>query len=375
MLDIVITYVIPFLVALTVLIFFHELGHFWVARRNGVRVDVFSIGFGTELFGWTDRTGTRWKVSAIPLGGYVKMFGEGMAEDEDGNERELTDAEKAVSFSHKRLGQRAAIVAAGPIANFILAFILYVAVFMTFGAPSSPHAAVGQVVSGSAAEEAGLRAGDTVLAIDGQPVRLFEDLRAVVLANPGKPLAFSVRRDGETLTLTATPKARTQPDGSIGGQLGVGPDPAQVDYTRQGPVDSVVMAAEQTVAITGRILSAVGAMFTSSEARSQLGGLPRIAEIAGDSAATGMLSVGFLVFLAALSVNLGVLNLFPIPMLDGGHLVFYVVEAVRGRPLSERAQEYGFRIGLTLVFILMIYAHWNDVVHFKVLESIIGLFS
>lgn len=375
MIDIVITYVVPFLIALTALIFFHELGHYWVARRNGVRIDVFSIGFGPEIYGWTDRAGTRWKISAVPLGGYVKMFGEGMAEDEDGNERALTEEEKAVSFSHKRLGQRAAIVLAGPVANFILAFFLYITVFLAFGVPSAPHAAIGQIISGSAAEEAGFQSGDTVLAIDGTPVKLFEDLRVIVMANPGKPLVFSLRRDGADLSLTATPKSKTFPDGSIGGQLGVGPDPAQVDYTPQGPVDSVVMAAEQTVAVTGRILSAVGAMFTSAEARSQLGGLPRIAEIAGDSAAAGMFSVGFLVFLAALSVNLGVLNLFPIPMLDGGHLVFYAVEAVRGRPLSERAQEYGFRIGLTLVLVLMIYAHWNDVVHFKVWESIVGLFS
>lgn len=375
MIDIAITYVIPFLVALTALIFFHELGHYWVARRAGVRIEVFSIGFGSELYGWTDKAGTRWKIAAIPLGGYVKMFGEGMAEDENGNERELTDEEKAVSFSHKTLLQRTAIVFAGPIANFVLAFVLYVAVFMAFGAPSAPHAAVGQVVQGSAAELGGLQTGDTIVSIDGEKVALFEDLRRIVIASPAKPLVFAVSRDGNDVTLTVTPKKATFPDGSIGGQVGIRPDPRQMDYTPKGPIEAASMAVDQTVAITGRILEAVGSMFTSSEARGQLGGLPRIAQMAGDSASNGFFSVGFLIFMAALSINLGVLNLFPIPMLDGGHLVFYAVEAVRGRPLSEQTQEYGFRIGLTLVLVLMLYAHWNDVVHFKVWEMIVGLFS
>lgn len=375
MIHILTQYAVPFLIALTLLIFFHELGHYWVARRNGVRIDVFSIGFGPELFGWNDSAGTRWKISAVPLGGYVKMFGEGMAEDEDGNSRDLTDEEKAVSFSHKRIGQRSAIVLAGPVANFILAFVLYVVVFMAFGAPSAPHAAIGEVFKGSAAEEAGFRSGDTIVSIDGTAVSLFGDLQRIVVASPDKTLTFLVRRDGAEMTLRATPRAIKLGDGSVGGQLGVRPDPMQVAYTPQGPGDAVVLAAEQTVAVTGRILSAVGAMFTSSEARGQLGGLPRIAEMAGDSAAGGYFSVGFLIFMAALSVNLGVLNLFPVPMLDGGHLVFYIVEAVRGRPLSERAQEYGFRIGLTLVLVLMLYAHWNDLVHFKVWESVVGFFS
>lgn len=375
MIHILTQYAVPFLIALTLLIFFHELGHYWVARRNGVRIDVFSIGFGPELFGWNDNAGTRWKISAVPLGGYVKMFGEGMAEDDEGNDRELTPEEKAVSFSHKRIGQRSAIVLAGPVANFILAFVLYVVVFMAFGAPSAPHAAVGEVFKGSAAEEAGFQSGDTIVSIDGTAVSLFGDLQRIVVASPDKTLTFVIKRNGTEMMLRATPHAVKLSDGSIGGQLGVRPDPMQVVYTPQGPGDAVVLAAEQTVAVTGRILSAVGSMFTSSEARSQLGGLPRIAEMAGDSAAGGYFSVGFLIFMAALSVNLGVLNLFPVPMLDGGHLVFYLIEAVRGRPLGERAQEYGFRIGLTLVLVLMLYAHWNDLVHFKVWESVVGFFS
>lgn len=375
MIDIIVTYAIPFLIALTVLIFFHELGHFWVARRAGVRCDVFSIGFGSEVFGWNDSKGTRWKISAIPLGGYVKMFGEGQAEDENGEERELTEDEKKVSFSHKTMGQRVAIVAAGPIANFILAFVLYVAVFTAFGAPSAPHAAVGEVFADSPAAEAGFKKGDTITAIDGRTIKLFTELQRVVVASPEKTLVFDVVRDGKPLSISVTPRRATFADGSEGGQLGIRPDATQMDYTPQGPVDAVVLAGEQTVAITGRILSAVGSMFTSAEARSQLGGLPRIAQLAGDSAATGFFSVGFLIFMAALSVNLGVLNLFPIPMLDGGHLVFYAVEAVRGKPLSEKAQEYGFRIGLTLVLILMLYAHWNDVLHFKVWERIVNIFS
>lgn len=372
--DILINYIIPFLVALSILVFFHELGHYWVARRNGVRIEVFSVGFGKELTGWTDSAGTRWKICAVPLGGYVKMFGEGAVDDE-GEEKELTEDEKAVSFHHKRLGQRVAIVAAGPIANFILAIVLYFGVYWVFGVPSQPLAGVGVVHAESAAAVAGFESGDTVVSIDGEKVTYFSDMQRIVSASPGRALTIIVSRRGEEMVLNATPTPRKAADGTTTGLLGVGPDVSQFIYEEKSFVSASVLAVEQTAHVAGMIFKAVGRMITNSDDREQLGGLGRIAEMAGQSSAQGLFSVGFISFLAVLSVNLGVLNLLPIPMLDGGHLIFYAAEAVRGRPLSERVQEYGFRIGLTLILILMIYAHWNDLVHFKVVESVLNLFS
>lgn len=369
-----IDYIVPFLVALSVLIFFHELGHYWVARRNGVRIEVFSLGFGREITGWTDSAGTRWKVSLIPLGGYVKMFGEGVVDD-DGEDRVLTPEEQAVSFHHKRLGQRAAIVLAGPVANFILALVLYVIAFWGFGVPSGFLAGIGTVQPDSAAAEAGFERGDTIVSIQGEKVTYFKDLQRVVSASPGKPLTIIIRRDDEERVLNATPRPRKKGDGTTIGLLGVGPDQTQMTYEDKGFIDASVLAVEQTVMISKLIVTSVGRMFTSSEDRENLGGLGRIAEMAGQSSSQGLFSITFITFMAMLSVNLGVLNLFPVPMLDGGHLVFYLAEAIRGRPLSERVQEYGFRMGLTLVLILMLYAHWNDLVHFKVVESVLNLFS
>ena len=363
--------VVPFVFVLTVLVFVHEMGHYWVARRCGVRIEVFSIGFGPELFGWNDKTGTRWKVSAVPLGGYVKMFGEGdTVADADGQERTLSDEEKKVSFAHKRLGQRAAIVAAGPIANFLLAIVLLGGLFGLAGTPRLLPVVAG-VQAGSAAEAAGIRPGDRILSVAGEDMQWFDDLRRVIAELPGVEVDVLLSRDDAERTLKVTPKAVPAAAGGtqMVGQLGVTADPAQVGYLRYGPATAAWKAVETTVVMSGRILGYLGQIIVGARPADEVGGPLRIAQMSAEVAAGGF--VNLINFMAVLSINLGLINLFPIPMLDGGHLVFFMAEGLRGRPLGPRTQEYGFRFGLILVFLLMIFATWNDLVyHFKVIELI-----
>jgi regulator of sigma E protease len=364
-----------FLVVLTVLVFVHELGHYWVARRNGVRVDVFSIGFGPELFGWTDRAGTRWKVSAVPLGGYVKMFGDAdPASSPDPNLATMSDDERSMSFHHKRLGQRAAVVAAGPIANFLFAIVVFAGVYSIVGQPfTSPE--VVSVVSGSAADRAGLVAGDRIIQINGVDVERFEQIQRIVQLNLDHPLQLVVRRDDRTVSLTANPtiEEKADPRGNIVRTPRLGIEGRKVEFVRHGPVEAIWRGMAETWIQTAGTLQALGQMVVGKRQTDDLGGPLRIGEMAGDVARGGAASL--LVFMAVLSVNLGLINLFPVPMLDGGHLLFYAVEALRGRPLGPRAQEYGFRIGLVLVFSLMLFATWNDLSRLPFVKYLVSLVS
>ncbi len=362
---------IPFLVILTALVFVHELGHYLIARWNGVRVEVFSIGFGPELFGWDDKAGTRWKFSLIPLGGYVKMFGDANAASmpADGNE-EMSAAERAVAFPHKRLGQRAAIVAAGPIANFLFAIVVLAALFMFYGQPFTP-AVVGEVNEGSAAEAAGFQVGDKVTAVDGTTVARFEELQRIVAIRPGEELRITVERGGREVDLLATPDRVERPNGlgetHVVGLLGLrGGAP---EYTRHGPLSAMWQATRETVSIVDQTFTALGQIIRGARDTDELGGPIRIAQMSGQAAELGLLTM--IHFAAMLSINLGLINLFPVPMLDGGHLLFYAIEAVRGRPLGERAQEYGFRIGLALVLTLMVFVTWNDLLRIDSLVNFV----
>lgn len=365
-------YIVVFLLVLTVLVFVHEYGHYWVARRNNVRVEVFSIGFGPELYGWTAESGTRWKISAIPLGGYVKMFGEG-EDDTDGPE--LSEQEKAVSFHYKTVGQRAAIVAAGPIVNFIFAIFAFAVLAGAVGTPK-PLAAVGNVVKESVAEKVGLQPGDQFISIDGEMITYFSDLSRIVSANANRTVSIIINRDGNEIVLNAVPQStvRTNAEGVEVevGVLGVGYNPEFVEYERQNPVMALKVGAERTYFVTVNILSYIGDMVSGRRGTDELGGPLRIAQISGEMAKQGFAEVIFL--MAMLSVNLGLINLFPIPMLDGGHLAFYSIEALFGKPLGAKAQEYGFRFGLILVLMLVVFVTWNDLVHLEVIESIKGLF-
>jgi regulator of sigma E protease len=349
---------------LTVLVFVHEFGHYAIARWNGVRIDVFSIGFGPELFGWWDSAGTRWKFSTIPLGGYVKMFGDSDASSGQplpGLGR-LAQSERNVSFHYKRLGQRAAIVAAGPAANFAFAIVVLTVLFITFGQPYTP-AEVGQVQPGSAAEQGGIRAGDVILSIDGQAVARFEDVQQAVRMNPGVVMAIAVRRDAKTLTLQVTP-ARTEVTDRFGnryeiGLLGIAR--SGMEYIKRDPMTALYQAVGETWNLSASTLQAMWQMVKGTRTTDELGGPLRIAQMSGEVARGGIAPI--LTFMALLSVSLGLINLFPVPILDGGHLLFYAAEAIRGRPLGQKAQEYGFRIGLALVLTLMVFTTWNDLVH------------
>jgi regulator of sigma E protease len=363
-----------FLLVLTVLVFVHELGHYLIARRNGVRVDVFSIGFGRELFGWSDRAGTRWKFSLIPLGGYVKMFGD--SDPSSGPSAvglaRLSQSEREVSFHGKRLGQRAAIVAGGPLANFVFAIVVFAGLFMTYGQPFTP-AQVGQVTPGSAAEKGGIKAGDLIISINGHSIDRFEDVQQAVRLDPaGVPMEIVVRRDGQDVTLHVTPTLTEKTD-RFGnryqfGLLGIGR--SGVDYIRRDPASAVVRAVGETWNLSSATLQAMWQIVIGMRSSEELGGPFKIAQLSGEVAQGGI--VPLLGFMAMLSINLGLINLFPVPVLDGGHLLFYAAEAVRGKPLGQRAQEYGFRIGLALVVTLMLYVTWNDI-HLKIAELVKGL--
>lgn len=361
-------YVVPFLFVLTIVVFFHELGHFWVARRAGVKIVAFSIGFGPELAGFYDRHGTRWKISAIPLGGYVKFLGDDNAAstpDRAALER-MTAADREGSFFHKSVGARAAIVAAGPIANFLLAIVIFAGLFMVVGRPlTTPQ--VDAVQAGSAAERAGFQPGDVILTIDGTKIDTFADMQRIVSISADRPLAIEVERGGDQLTLNATPDQREIKDGFGNthriGVLGISraTGGAEVRTERFGPVDATVMATREVWFIVARTFDYLGGVVTGRESADQLGGPIRIAQVSGQVATFGIAAL--LQLAAVLSVSIGLLNLFPVPLLDGGHLLFYAIEALRGRPLGERAQELGFRIGLALVLMLMLFATWNDILN------------
>jgi regulator of sigma E protease len=367
-------YIVPFLVVLTVLVFVHELGHYSVARWNGVRIEVFSIGFGPELFGWTDRAGTRWKVGALPLGGYVRMFGEGdrvSAASADQTAAEA-NADRTGSFRHKRLWQRAAVVSAGPVANFIFAIVALAVIFATVGQAFTP-AEVGGVEAGSAAAAAGIHPGDRILAIDGRGIQRFEALQQIVQLNTGTPMTILLDRGGKDLTVTATPNVISETDrfGSSHQTTRLGISRQRVDYVRHNPLSAIWYAGQETWNLTTGTLRAVGQMISGRRSSEELSGPVGIIRMSGEVAEGGIVSIVW--FMAVLSVNLGLINLFPIPVLDGGHLLFYVAEAIRGKPLGERAQEYGFRVGLALVLTLMVFATWNDLVRLRIVEFIKGL--
>lgn len=357
-------YLLPFLFVLTLVVFFHELGHFWVARRCGVKIDAFSIGFGPELFGFNDRHNTRWRVAAIPLGGYVRFHGDESAASTPDKDvlAKMSEADRKDSFFYKPVAQRALIVAAGPIANFILAIVIFAGIFMFYGKQASP-ARVDTIMPASAAEAAGFKKGDLIVLIDGNKVDSFTDMQRIVSISPGEMLEFTINRNNQQIMLKAAPKLSENKDrfGNVTriGLLGISGlmDPP----VRVGPVDAITLGTAETWFVVDRTVSYIVGIIRGRESADQLGGPLRIAQVSGQVASIGFTALMHLT--AVLSVSIGLLNLFPVPLLDGGHLLFYAFEALRGRPLSERMQEYGFRVGLALVIMLMVFATWNDIVH------------
>ncbi len=374
--DLLTHYILPFVVVLTILVFVHELGHYLVARWNGVKVDVFSIGFGPELFGWTDKAQTRWKVSLLPLGGYVKMSGDANAASTPDQEQihKMSDHDRSLTLHGKTVWQRIAVSAAGPLFNYLFAFLVFSFLFATVGERYTP-AEIGLIQEGSAAQKAGLLVGDRIVSIEDLPIQRFEDMQLIISENPGTPLIMTVMRGEDEFSLNVTPDIK-EAKGVFGkkrelGILGIGRQ--GVEYIQRGPVEAVFYAAKECYTLTAQTLKSVGQMIMGTRSAEELGGPLRIAQLAGEVAQAGLPT--FLWFIGVLSVSLGFINLLPIPLLDGGHLLFYGIEVVRGgKPLSEKAQEKGFYVGFLIVGSLMIFSFWNDLVHLKVVEKIINLF-
>jgi len=443
-------FAVPFVIVLGVLVFFHELGHYLAARWCGVHVETFSVGFGRALASWTDKRGTNWKVAWLPLGGYVKLHGQERPEDVDADARALWQPGR--TFHEKQVGARAIVIAAGPVANFILAAVLFAVLFATAGEPIIPpnvyvpadsaaaraglrtgdrveaidgHPVsrfddierlvaarpgqqvtlairrgdlsltvvataaervaagravgdlgaepllppdVGGVVSNSAASRAGLKAGDRIETIDGEAMHRFEDIRRVVSSHPAQPLTLGVRRGGALLSIPLTTDVRTE-DGHSIGSLGVQADATQ--SIRLSPVAAAEEGVTHTYDVIAQTLSGLWGIIIGGHGADQLGGPLRIAQLSGEVAQLGVSSL--INFIAVLSVNLGLINLFPIPVLDGGHLLFYLFEAIRGRPLPKRAVEYGFRAGFALLVGLFVFATWNDLSHLGLMRWVHGL--
>jgi regulator of sigma E protease len=349
-------WIVPFLFTLTIIVFFHELGHFLIARFCGIKVMVFSIGFGPELVGFYDRRGTRWKISAIPLGGYVKFFGDENEASVPSAETlaAMTEEERRQSFPGQPVYARAAVVAAGPITNFILAIVLFASVFMAYGKTTAiPRIAA--VEPNSPAAAAGFKVDDIIVSIDGSTIDNFGDVQRIVNFSAGTTLTIVVDRGGALVTLKAVPAEKNNK-----GMLGItrSNEPGDVKTDPVGALEAVRLGADETWLVISTTMTYLRDVVAGRQSADQIGGPIKIAQISGEVAKLGF---GPLLHLTALlSVSIGLLNLFPIPLLDGGHLLFYLIEAVRGRPLSERAQEVGFRIGLAIVLMLMIFAAFND---------------
>lgn len=436
-----------FILVLSVLVFVHEWGHYIVARMCGVKVETFSIGFGPELFGWNDKNDTRWKVSLIPLGGYVKMFGDtdpasaghtDEVKDGEGGVRPFNAKEQEVAFYTKSIAKRAAIVFAGPAINFLFAIVILFGLYSFYGQPVTPPMA-SAVIAESAADTAGFKPHDKIIAIDGEKINRFEDIRRIVMVALDTELEFKVMRGDKEMTLVATPEKMELEDhfgfkhsrgmlGIIGPENGLAvknivsvngravegedkiraallramdrpatiglnrgeqvdilqvslsselnaglKDAESMDYgflvvadqlgdeiIKHGPINGITAAVTETWGITASTLKAIGQIFTGTRSATELGGIIRIGALAGDMAKAGFITI--LSFTALLSINLGLINLFPIPMLDGGHLVFYSLEAIKGKPVSERVQEYAFRFGFAILIGMMLFANLNDIV-------------
>ncbi len=357
---------LAFGVVLGILVFVHELGHYLAARWRGVHVETFSIGFGRALASWTDRGGTVWKLAWLPLGGYVKLHGQERPEDvaDDVRARWIPGR----TFHEKSVGSRAIIVAAGPVANFLLAVVLYGALFIVSGRPVSLPVVNG-VIADSAASKAGLEVGDRITAIDGTPIHRFEELQRIVTTHAGVPLKVDISRGDGTLTLNVVPGSAPGAGGRSVGILGV--RGGKVEYEAVPLWDIIPASVGQTWDVGVETLTGVWQMITAQRGMDDLGGPLRIAQLSGQVALLGVSAL--ISWIALLSINLGLINLFPIPVLDGGHLLFYLFEAVRGRPLPQRALEYGFRAGFAALLALFVFATWNDLSHLGLVRWVAGL--
>jgi regulator of sigma E protease len=356
---------LSFIVILSVIVFIHEFGHYFIARLCGVKIESFSIGFGKEFFGFTDRAGTRWKFSLLPLGGYVKMFGDSSAASTpDGNKLEkMSSEEKAVSFHYKKLWQKSLIVAGGPLFNFLTTIIVFTWFAFSNGIISTAPV-IGEVIEDSAAQEAGLQIGDRIMEVNDSSVEVFHDIPVQIITNLGTEITIKLKRDNEIISLPITPKIIKTTDnfGNEVEQPLIGIRSQKLTFQDVGVTEALSHALKRTWEITTATLKVLGQLISGQRDTSQLKGPIGIAQMSGQAADAGTDNV--LWFIALLSANLGLINLLPIPMLDGGHLLYYAVEASRGgKPMAEKVQQFGYRLGGALLITLMAFTIINDIVN------------
>lgn len=360
------SYIGPFLLVLTIIVFVHEMGHYLVARWNGIAIHTFSVGFGPELIGRTDNLGTRWRLSMIPLGGYVRFLGDmNVASQNDPDVLDKFDEQvRPHLFSQKNVWQRISVVVAGPLANVIFTFLVLYALLLGYGQYVT-EPVIEEVLPNSVAQSAGMQSGDLILQVDGYSVRGFSDFQRLVATSPERQVTILVDRLGQKIEILVVPAAAETTDrfGNAHkvGRIGVSRNISADDYVKfwPSPIEAISMAAEEMVFLVDRTFAFLGDFFVGRGDVEQLGGPIKVAQVSGDVATLGFLALINLT--ALLSLNIGIFNLFPIPMLDGGHLVYYLFEAARGRPLSQRVQEIGFRFGMLLVGSLMIFTLVNDI--------------
>ena len=358
--------ILPFIVLILVVVFIHEYGHYYFAKKYGVKVTDFSIGFGKELFGWNDKLGTRWKICWIPLGGYVKFFGDRNVFSQSDQEeiiKKYSEEERKKLFILKPLYQRSLIVAAGPIANFILAVVIFLFIYMFVGKDFTP-AVINEVQKDSPAEVAGLMKNDVILEIDGTEVKSILDVSKLITMSTSDFIDFKVSRYDQDVLLKVKPNI-VETEDNLGNKINkrmigimLGPYNNKINHVKLGPAKALYYSLNEVYFVTISSLKYLGSILTGSGDSSQLGGPIRIAKITGQVAEFGI--VPFLSIMAYISISLGLINLFPIPLLDGGHLMFYGFEKILGRPLSQKTQEGFFRIGMFLLLFIMFFATYND---------------
>ena len=365
---------IAFLCVIGPLVVIHELGHYWVARWFGIGAETFSIGFGRQVAGWTDKRGTLWKIGWLPLGGYVRFVGDENAASEAADQSKLSAEKQKLSFHLRPVYQRFAVVLAGPMANFLFAILIFAAFFMSIGAPRTANL-VDRLEPGSAAAAAGIQPGDRIISIAGRDTETFEQISQIVTLNPDERVSATVVRGGETVILPVHIGVRHEED-RFGqkfriGRLGI--YSGTVNYVRLNPLDAVPAATSYTISLTRSMIEGIWQIISGRRSVKELGGPLKIAQVAGQQASLGVLQ--FIQLVALISINLGFINLLPVPMLDGGHLLFYSIEAVRRRPVSPEAQDWAFKGGLALLLALVLFTTFNDLGSFGLwdrLERLIG---
>ncbi len=354
---------LSFIVILSIIVFIHEFGHYLAARLCGVKIEAFAIGFGKELFGWTDKAQTRWKVCIAPLGGYVKMYGDATEASTPDAEAldEMSEEEKKISFHHKALWQKAIIVAAGPLANFLLAIVIFTSLIFTNGLDTT-EPIVGKVIEASAAEDAGLQTGDRITVINGKNVETFNQISRIIATNLGEPITLTILRDATTFDLTLTPKMDLYKD-ALGNEIErplIGISSKKLTLEDVTVVQAIGESVKRTYGMITMSLDFMGQIITGDRSAKELKGPIGIADLSGKAAKQDFMTIIW--FMALLSVNLGFVNILPIPPLDGGHLLFYALEGAQGRPVAEKFQEWGYRAGFAFIIMLMGFTIYNDFV-------------